>query len=154
MTDPRLRIVRAPPGLIWRALDEDRAVGAVSAVLRPNGRWFAHFDVCRDDSYEPLLAAVAQNTGSDLYTLAGEADRQSVALFARLGFTVSRREGFFVVPTDPDVTGLQDTHEPDGVVIISANDGFEDQLRHLDEALRQDVPGAEGWHWDPVDFNE
>ena len=27
-------------------------------------------------------------------------------------------------------------------------------MRHLDDALRQDVPGAEGWKWDPVDFNE
>jgi ribosomal protein S18 acetylase RimI-like enzyme len=46
------------------------------------------------------------------------------------------------------------TDEPDGVIVISANDAFEDQLRHLDDALRQDVPGAEGWKWDPVDFNE
>jgi ribosomal protein S18 acetylase RimI-like enzyme len=154
MTDSRLKIVRAPPGLIWRALDGAQAVGAVSAVLRPNGRWFVHFDECRDDSYEPLLAAVAGNTGSDLYTFAGEGDEQSLAQLARHGFTVSRREGFFVIPTDPEVTGLRDTDEPDGVVIISANDGFEDQLRLLDDALRQDVPGAEGWQWDPADFNE
>ena len=154
MTDSRLLIVRAPPGLIWRAVDEGRAVGAVSAVLRPNGRWFVHFDVCRDDSYEPLLAAVAQNTGGDLYTIAGEADRQALAQFALLGFTISRRESLFVIPTDPEVTGLHDTDEPDGVVIISAKDGFEDQLRLLDDALRQDVPGAEGWQWDPGDFNE
>ncbi len=154
MTDSRLLIVRAPPGLIWRAVDEGQAVGAVSAVLRPNGRWFVHFDVCRDDSYEPLLTAVAQNTGGDLYTIACEADRQSLAQFTRLGFTVSRRESFFVIPTDPEVTGLHDTDEPDGVVIISANDGFEDQLRLLDDALRQDVPGTEGWQWDPADFNE
>ena len=40
------------------------------------------------------------------------------------------------------------------LVIISANDGFEDQLRLLDDALRQDLPGTEGWQWDPVDFNE
>ena len=154
MTDPRLRIVRAPPGLIWRAFDEDQAVGAVSAMLRPNGRWFVHFDVCRDDSHEPLLAAVSENTGSDLYTIAGETDKQALAQFTSLGFAVSRRESFVVVPTDPEVTGLHDTDEPEGVVIISANDGFEDQLRLLDDALRQDVPGTEGWQWDPADFNE
>ena len=68
--------------------------------------------------------------------------------------SISRRESFFVIPTDPEVTGLHDTDEPDGVVIISANDGFEDQLRLLDDALRQDVPGTEGWQWDPAGFNE
>ena len=37
------------------------------------------------------------------------------------------------------------TDEPDGVIVISANDAFEDQLRRLDDDLRQDVPGAEGY---------
>ncbi len=154
MIDSQLRIVRSPPGMIWRARDGDQTIGAVSAVLRPNGRWFVHFDVCRDDSYPPLLAAVAENTASDLYAIAGERDKQSLAMFERLGFTVCRRESIFAIPTDPQVTGLHDTDEPDGVVIISAKDGFEDQLRLLDDALRQDLPGAEGWQWDPVDFNE
>jgi hypothetical protein len=44
--------------------------------------------------------------------------------------------------------------EPEGVVIISAVDAFENQLRLLDDALRQDVPGAAGWKWDPGDFHE
>lgn len=154
MIDSRLRIVRAPPGLIWRALDEDQVVGAMSAMLRPNGRWFVHFDECADGSYAPLIAAVAENTGSDLYTYMDETDEEGLARLDRLGFVVSRREGMYVIPTDPAITGLHLTDEPDGVVIISANDGFEDQLRLLDDALRQDVPGAEGWQWDPADFNE
>jgi ribosomal protein S18 acetylase RimI-like enzyme len=154
MLDSRFRIVRAPPGLIWRALDGDQVVGAVSAVLRPNGRWFVHFDLCQDDSYEPLLAAVADNTASDLYTVTDERNKDALVLFERLGFAVSRRESIVAIPTDPQVNGLHVTDEPDGVIVISANDAFEDQLRHLDDALRQDVPGAEGWKWDPVDFNE
>jgi GNAT superfamily N-acetyltransferase len=154
MVTSRLRILRAPPGLIWRALDGDQVVGAVSALLRPNGRWSVHFDDCSDESLEPLIAAVAENTGSDLYTYADEADEQWLARLKRLGFAVSRREGMYVIPTDPQVTGLHATDEPDGVVIISANDAFEDQLRLLDDALRQDVPGNAGWKWDPADFNE
>ncbi|HKB42053.1 MAG TPA: GNAT family N-acetyltransferase, partial [Gemmataceae bacterium] len=64
------------------------------------------------------------------------------------------RESIVAIPTDPQVTGLHKTDEPDGVITISANDAFEDQLRLLDDALRQDIPGGEGWRWDPVDFNE
>ena len=111
-------------------------------MLRPNGRWFVHFDECADDSYAPLVAAVAENTGSDLYTYVDESDEQALGRLDRLGFVVSRREGMYVIPTDPAITGLQVTDEPDGVVIISANDAFEDQLRLLDDALRQDVPGT------------
>ena len=44
------------------------------------------------------------------------------------------------------------TDEPEGVVVISAVDAYEDQLRLLDDAVRQDVPGAAGWKWDPGDF--
>ncbi|MGN6681790.1 MAG: GNAT family N-acetyltransferase [Streptosporangiaceae bacterium] len=146
--------MRAPPGLIWRALDGDQVVGAVSAVLRPNGRWLVHFDLCHDDCYEPLLAAVADNTGSDLYTAVDERNKDALALFDRLGFRVMRRESIVAIPTDPKVNGLRVTDEPEGVIVISANDAFEDQLRLLDDALRQDVPGAEGWKWDPADFNE
>lgn len=154
MPDPSFRIVRAPPGLIWRALDGDQVVGAVSALLRPNGRWFVHFDLCQDDSYGALLAAVADNTDSDLYTAVDERNKDALALFERLGFKVVRRESIVAIPTDSEVTGLHVTDEPDGVIVISANDAFEDQLRLLDDALRQDVPGTEGWQWDPADFNE
>ncbi|MGN6678413.1 MAG: GNAT family N-acetyltransferase [Streptosporangiaceae bacterium] len=154
MPESRVRIVRAPPGLIWRAVDGDQVVGAVSAVLRPNGRWFVHFDLSHEDNYEPLLAAVAENTGSDLYTVVDERNKDALARFEQLGFAVNRHESVVAIATDPQVTGLHVTDEPDGVITISANDAFEDQLRLLDDALRQDIPGAEGWRWDPVDFNE
>lgn len=154
MTAAQLRVVRASPGLVWRALDADEAVGAVTAFLRPDNRWFVSFDTCRDDTYRALIAAVAGNTGRDLYATVDDTDDQALELFGRLGFTVSRRESNLVIPTDPQVTGLHATAEPDGVVIISAIDAYEDQLRLLDDALRQDVPGAAGWKWDPGDFHE
>jgi ribosomal protein S18 acetylase RimI-like enzyme len=149
-----VRIVRSPPGLVWRAFDGDQAVGAVRATLRPNQRWFVFFDTCREDSYAPLVAAVAQNTCADLYTIMDEANEEGLARLSRLGFAEDRREGIFVIPTDPAATGLRDVAVPDEITIISASNAYEDQLRLLDEDLRQDVPGAEGWQWDPGDFNE
>ena len=59
-----------------------------------------------------------------------------------------------MIPTDPAVTGLLVAGEPAGVVIVSAADAFEDDLRLLDDALRQDVPGGAGWRWDPANFDE
>jgi len=112
------------------------------------------FDSCRADAEAPLLAAVAANTGSDLHTAADESDDETLARLARLGFTVSRREGNDVIPTDPLTTGLLQAEAPGEIVIISASDAYEDQLRLLDDALRQDVPGTSGWAWDPGDFRE
>jgi ribosomal protein S18 acetylase RimI-like enzyme len=130
-------------------------VGAVTAFLRPDDRWLVHFDPhSRADSYAPLLAAVAKNTVSDLYAAIEEGDDQSLDLLAKHGFAVSRSEGIYLIPTDPLVTGLRAAADPDGVVIVSAADAFEDQLRLLDDALRQDVPGTAGWRWDPGDFHE
>jgi len=154
MVAPQLHVVRAPPGLVWRALDADRVVGAVTAFLMPDDRWFVAFDACREDSYEPLLAAVSGNTGSDSHTRVDDAEESMLELLGRNGFTVARRESNFLIPTDPQVTGLEVVAEPDDVVVISAADAFEDDLRSLDEALRQDVPGAAGWKWDPGDFHE
>ena len=154
MTDSELRVVRAPPGLVWRAYDGDQMVGAVTAFLRPDERWFVSFDVSQQESYLPLLRAVAANTGSDLYAVVDDTDEDALETFTRLGFTVNRRESNLLIPTDPQITGLTADGEPEGVVIISAIDAYEDQLRLLDDALKQDVPGNAGWRWDPGDFHE
>jgi len=148
-----LRIVRVSPGLTWRALNENGVVGAVTAFLRPDNRWFVMFDGCHDEAYKPLLDAVAANTGSDLHAMAEETDDAAAATFAKLGFVQSRREGIFAIPTDPLITGLADVRVPDDTVIISAADADQDDLRLLDEALRADVPGNDGWVWDPGDFH-
>ncbi len=144
-----VRVVRASPGLVWRAVAGDQPVGAVRAFLRPDNRWFVAFEDGRADSEEPLLAAVAGNTGADLYAVADERDQENLDRLARLGFTVNRRESNYVIPT-----GGPAASEPAGMVVISAADADEDELRLLDEALRQDVPGTAGWRWDPADFRE
>jgi GNAT superfamily N-acetyltransferase len=148
-----LRVVRASPGLTWRALDGADVVGAITAFLRPDNRWFAWFDSCRADAYRPLVAAVAGNVGSDLYATADEDDAEAAARFIDLGFAQSRREGIYLIPTDPGRTGLADVAVPGETVIISAASADEDDLRLLDDALRQDVPGNDGWAWDPGDFH-
>jgi RimJ/RimL family protein N-acetyltransferase len=154
MPADRVRVVRVSPGLVWRAYEADQAVGAIRAFLRPDNRWFVGFEGGRDDSYAPLLAAVAANTGADLYAVAYDNEPAHLARLAGLGFTEHRRVSSYLIPTDPAVTGLNGVTEPDDVVVISAADAYEDELRLLDDALRQDVPGTDGWRWDPGDFQE
>lgn len=149
-----LQVVRAAPGLVWRALDGGEVVGSIRASLRPDGRWHVGFESCRDDACEPLLDAVAGNTSSDLYLTVSEKDPEALARFTKAGFSISRRESFYRIPTDPAITGLTQTRAPEGTVIISAARADEEELRLLDDTLRQDVPGADGWKWDPGDFAE
>jgi hypothetical protein len=97
---------------------------------------------------------VAANAGSDLYATVDEADEHTLELLDSNGFTVARRKSNLLIPTDPSITGLDASAEPAGVVVMSAADAYEDELRRLDEALRQGVPGTAGWRWDPGDFHE
>jgi GNAT superfamily N-acetyltransferase len=150
-----LRIARVSPGLTWRAFDGTETVGEIRAVLKPDSRWFIGFDACRDDAYQPLLAAaVADGTRGDLYVTANEKDGEGQARYAGLGFVLNRREGIYAMPTDPDRTGLANAVDPADAVLISAIDADWDDLRLLDDALRQDVPGSDGWQWDPAGFRE
>src|SRR5262249_1831275 len=121
----------------------------------PDSRWRIGFEACREDAYGPLLDAVTAGTGGeDLYLNAGERDSENQARILGLGFVVNRREGYYRIPTAPAITGLVKTQPPPDVVFIAAIDTDEEDLRLLDQALREDVPGSEGWIWDPVDFRE
>ena len=63
-----------------------------------------------------------------------------------------RRESYYRIPTDPVVTGLAGAVLPAGLDVLSAADADITRLRLLDDALRQDVPGCEGWRWDAGQF--
>ena len=81
----------------------------------------------------------------DLYATADEDD---VAAYARRGFVVHRRENHYLVPTGT----VGQVEPPAGVELVTADRVEEDRLRALDDELRQDVPGTDGWCWDAVGF--
>jgi ribosomal protein S18 acetylase RimI-like enzyme len=147
------RVVRVAD-FVWRAHAGDEELGAVKARMRPDGRCFVSFDSCRADVYEPLLTAVADELGRDLHATLDEADDEGRRLYEELGFAVDRRESEYLVPTDPDVTGLGGVEAPPDFVLVSADGVDEERLRALDDALRQDVPGTDGWTWDAAEFRE
>jgi len=154
MTIPAVRIVRAPSALLWYVLDGDVVAGEVSGRLRPDGRCFLYFDAWRPDVYPSLADAVAQELHCDLYASLDDAEFDGLDACATAGFAEHRRQSYYRIPTDPDVTGLAPTAMPDGLDVLSAVDADVDRLRLLDDALRQDVPGCDGWRWDPAEFRE
>jgi len=136
------------------ALHGQVAIGKATAMVRPDARCFVRFDTCRADAYRPLVQAIAQQLQQDLYIEIGEADRQLRDRLVDLGFVVNRREHLYAVPTDPAVTALTNVAVPAGFEIRTADQVDEDRLRELDDELKQDVPGADGWKWDRQGFRD
>ncbi|MEN3358650.1 MAG: hypothetical protein V7637_2632 [Mycobacteriales bacterium] len=145
-------IVRVAPGVHWHAVDDDEVAGRGYALHRPDNRVFVSVDSWRDDVFAMLVSAVVQDLPIDLHTIVdtddpGELDRWSAA-----GFQPHRREHAYLIPTAPQVTGLRGARVPAGFSIVSADPAGADRLRTLDELLREDVPGSDGWVNDPEQF--
>ena len=126
----------------------------LSALTRPDGRCV----VRPDGSWTPLAASVAAALASRrrLPVLAHVAHTDAYALDAltAAGFAVSRREVVIDLDCATALDALRGAELPPGVETRSAVDVDEDALRLLDDELRQDVPGAEGWRSTPEEFRE
>jgi ribosomal protein S18 acetylase RimI-like enzyme len=146
-------IVRVTPGVHWHALDDDVVVGRAHALHRPDNRVFVSVDTWRDDVFSLLVAALGHDLPRDLRTIVDEADVGELDRWSAVGFRPSRREDTYVIPTSPQLPGLHDATVPAGFTVISAEVADEDRLRALDEVLREDVPGSDGWVNDPGEFH-
>ena len=102
-----------------------------SVFIRPDGRRFL-----RGDPNDVL--------DDDVYVTVAESD---VSRYERMGFVVSRREDEYLLSTDRYAVA-----PPPGFAFRRADEVDEARLRQLDDALRQDVPGTDGWRWDPAGF--
>jgi ribosomal protein S18 acetylase RimI-like enzyme len=147
-----LTVSRMQPGLTWRALDGAVVAGEVSARLRPDNRCFVYFDTWRADAYPPLAEAVARELGRDLYVTLEDAEYDALDACVQAGFAEHRRESYYRIPVDPAVASLAGAVRPAGFGVLSAADADLTRLRLLDDALRQDVPGCEGWRWEAEQF--
>lgn len=147
-------IVRVTPGVHWHALDDDEVAGRAYALHRPDNRVFVSVDTWRDDVFALLVAAVVADLPADLHTIVDEADAAELERWSAQGFRPHRREDAYLVPTAPGRTGLDDARLPAGFTVISAAAADLDRLRDLDELLREDVPGSDGWVNDPPEFHQ
>jgi RimJ/RimL family protein N-acetyltransferase len=103
----------------------------MTLFVRPDGRRF-------------LRGEPDDLPSGEIYATVAESD---VARYEHAGFAVNRREDEYLVPT-----AQHDAEPPAGYGFRRADEADEQQLRLLDDALRQDVPGTEGWRWEPADF--
>jgi GNAT superfamily N-acetyltransferase len=138
----------------WTARHGESVVGQAVAFVRPDGRCFVAFRSCRAEAYRPLVQAIAEHLRRDLHTEIDDADAEVRDRLMGLGFVISRRDHIHTIPTDPTVTGLSNVAVPAGLEVVTADWVDEDLLRELDDELKQDVPGADGWKWDRQGFRK
>jgi len=108
----------------------------------------------RDDvrAREPRRRQQVRDLGRDLYVTLEDAEYDALDACAQAGFAVHRRESYYRIPADRAVARLAGAVLPAGLGVLSAADADITRLRLLDDALRQDVPGSEGWRWDAEQF--
>jgi GNAT superfamily N-acetyltransferase len=135
----RLEVLERPDRrrFLWLA---DGPAGSATGPDAVAGVWAALLD-----------AALPALSHGELYVEIDEQAADLARVLAARGFAVHRRESRYLVPTLlPD--GLRGVRMPAGYRVISAAEATVDQLRDLDDQLRQDVPGTAGWRNDPVGF--
>ena len=130
----------------WHAIENDLVVGRGHATRRLDGRTFLSIDTWRDTVFQQLATAMATDQpqhDQPQYTVLDETDHHLLTNWVLAGFTTSRRESEFVVPTGPARATV-----PSGITITSADEA---PLRDLDQAIRDEVEATAGWRTMPAE---
>lgn len=146
-------IVQVVPNRLWHALADDQVVGRAHLRRRPDDRAYVAADAWQVPVTRALLAAVGADVPGDLYTNVDENDADQLALLAAAGYTDYRREDEVLFPVGPALAATAGPTPP-GIAIVPAQEKESDRLSRLDEQLRRDVPGTDGWVNDPTEFRD
>lgn len=125
-------------------------IGDSSSLLqRPDGRWFlrpSDEDACRIDD----LVAHAGTRATSLYLTADARDKMLLTRSEIAGFREVIRHDRLSIP----LASIPAPPATSDIDLVRANRVPPTALRHLDNTIRQLVPGTDGWAWDPADFDD
>lgn len=135
----------------WHALEDDQVVGRGEVSHRPDRRLFLSIDAWHDAVFDRLADTMLANLPRPLYTVVDEADFDLMLQWERAGFAPRRREWEYVVPTDPQITGLGSAPPPRGVTTLAVGEAEEGPLRALDRVIRDEIEATVGWQEMPAE---
>ncbi|WP_218061693.1 GNAT family N-acetyltransferase [Planobispora rosea] len=135
----------------WHAVEDDLTVGRGYTSRRPDGRMFLSIDAWHGAAFDRLADAMLADLPKPLYTVIDEADLDSAVKWKRSGFTTRRREWEYLVPTDPQITGLGSALPPAGVTIVAVGRAEKGPLLALDRVIRDEVEATVGWREMPAE---
>ena len=138
----------------WLALRADDAAGAVTVAGRPDGRVFLTFACPDKAAYGPLTEAVAATRRGPLHTRVDADAAEAVAALGAAGFAPELLAEDFRACFDVTLARLRRASVPRGFSIHGADAVDEGRLFTLDVAIRNDVPGTNGWRGDRRWFHD
>ena len=138
----------------WIAVHQGEAVAAVSTWRRPDDRTFLYFVGPDRAAYSLLTDAVVEALGQTAHTFADAGDGELVDALRSAGFKVELVEEGFRIRFDEVLARFRRAWVPSGLSIHSANAVDEDRLFALDNTLRQDTLGTDGWQGDRDWFHD
>jgi ribosomal protein S18 acetylase RimI-like enzyme len=150
-TDSSALVVEQLSAGQWEISDGDQVIGRGESWLRLDGRRFISVDSWDDAAYDPLLGAMLAQLPRPIFTIVDEAEAGTAAHWQRAGFTVRRREWRFLLPTDPQTTGLDPALAPAGVTILPVGAPEAAPLQELGRVIRQEIEAEIGWQEMPAE---
>ena len=138
----------------WNLVRGGVTVATAYGVCRPDRRWFISVDAWQEADHHPLVNAMVADLRHDLHTRIDAADLDGLERWSRFGFEAERREVEFLFSPDPARNGLDGALVPRGLGLVPAEDVDEPALRDLDDRLRSELPGSDGWVSDPEEFHD
>lgn len=135
-------------GRRWLAFVDGTIAGAVTARDRPDRRIFLDFGCPNPDSYGPLAEALAREEGLILYASSNSREPEKHQHLLAAGFETEITSEVFSVPFQPVLDRLRSVQRPRGYRFLPPTDVDLRSLLELDNCLRQDVPGTDGWQGD------
>jgi GNAT superfamily N-acetyltransferase len=121
---------------------------------RPDGRVIAWPNGSWTPDQARWAVDFARTRGATVITHLATDRTNEQRTLADAGFIATRREVNIEVDLDEALDAIGDAGLPAGVSVISAADADRDRLRLLDDALRDDIPGTEGWRSTPEKFED
>jgi len=127
----------------WIAIDAGKVVAAAETLLRPDHRLFA--SLRGEPSAAPALARrVARAMGTSLYAIGDEGSALAAALVSG-GFSIEITNERFVVPFETALRLVRRSSVPHRYALMDVGQCDHDRLFDLDNAVRNLVPGTDGW---------
>lgn len=145
---------QAQPSQRWLAVSDGEAAAAVSTWWRPDDRTFLYFVGPDRAAYSLLTDAVVDALDRPVHTFVDAEDGELVEALRSAGFEVEVVEERFRIRFDRVLTWLRRAWVPSGFSIHPADTVDEDRLFILDNTLRRDTPGTDGWRGDRDWFHD
>ena len=144
----------------WVALEDERVVAGVRTMERPDGRTFLRFSGDWERAAQPLTGAVAEEVDGPLFAFA-DADAPACVALRSAGFAVDLVEERFRVPFATALAALRRAPTPSEIEVVSIATLVPTSVQQppdagtakhnerlvfdLDNTIRNDVPGTDGW---------